>query len=183
MKSNFNKAVADYEGIAVHCAAGSAVCATANGGEPDVLPQEPGGYTGFNALYGHKFVAPVISPSSALNDLDGNLITDDSTPPNPGFPGFGEIDGRRPFPTWQRCRSTAFRSLTRISQTSMTMPLGKIHMRPPCALPIPSRVGLDLAMCATTRKPRLTTGVRQILRAPRGGRHQQEQHVVRHHSG
>ena len=92
VKSNFNKAVADYEGIAVHCAAGSAVCATANGGEPDVLPQEPGGYTGFNALYGHKFVAPVISPSSALNDLDGNLITDDSTPPNPGFPGFGGID-------------------------------------------------------------------------------------------
>jgi hypothetical protein len=44
------KAVADFEGIAVHCAQGSALCSTANGGGPDALPQEPGGYTGFNAL-------------------------------------------------------------------------------------------------------------------------------------
>jgi hypothetical protein len=91
-RSNRNKAVADYEGIAVHCAAGDPVCSTANGGEPDGLPQEPGGYTGFNALWGHKFVAPVISPNGPLNDLDGNLITDNSSAKNPGFPGFGGID-------------------------------------------------------------------------------------------
>jgi len=36
--TNFNKAVADFEGIAVHCAAGNSVCSTANHGEPDVLP-------------------------------------------------------------------------------------------------------------------------------------------------
>lgn len=90
--SNKNEAVADYDGIAIHCAANDAVCSAANGGEPDVLSQEPGGYTGFSALYGHKFVAPVISPRGPLNDLDGNLITDDSTPANPGFPGFGGID-------------------------------------------------------------------------------------------
>ena len=91
-KSTPDKAVADFEGIAVHCAQNNARCSSANGGEPDLLPQEPGGYTGFSALYGHKFVAPVISPNGPLNDLDGNLITDDSNPPNPGFPGFGEID-------------------------------------------------------------------------------------------
>ena len=61
-KSNRTKATADFEGIAVHCAAGSAACSADNGGMPDVLPQEPGGYSGFNALFGHKFVAPVISP-------------------------------------------------------------------------------------------------------------------------
>jgi hypothetical protein len=88
-KANRTLAVADFEGIAVHCAAGDAVCAAANGGAPDVLPQEPGGYTGFSALYGHKFVAPVISPNGPLLDLDGNVITDDSG--NPGFPGFGGI--------------------------------------------------------------------------------------------
>jgi hypothetical protein len=88
-KANRAQAVADFEGIAVHCAAGSSVCSTANGGEPDVLPQEPNGYTGFNALYGHKFVAPVISPSGPLTDLDGNVITDDSG--HVGFPGFGGI--------------------------------------------------------------------------------------------
>ena len=82
-KANFGQAVADFEGIAVHCAAGDAVCSSANHGEPDLLPQEPGGYSGFSALYGHKFVAPVISPKGPLTDLDGNPLT--------GFPGFGGI--------------------------------------------------------------------------------------------
>jgi hypothetical protein len=64
--SDYYQAVADYEGISIHCAAGNPVCSHTNGGEPDVLSQEPGGYTGFNALYGHKFVAPVISPGGPL---------------------------------------------------------------------------------------------------------------------
>jgi hypothetical protein len=88
-KANRNKAIADFEGIAIHCAAGNAVCSSANHGEPDILTQEPGGYTGFNALYGHTFVAPVISPGGPLNDLDGNLIQD--THGNAGFPGFSGI--------------------------------------------------------------------------------------------
>jgi hypothetical protein len=74
-------AVADFEGIAIHCAAGDAVCAAGNN-KPDVLPQEPGGYSGFSALFGHKYVVPVIAPSG-LNDLNGTPIT--------GFPGFGGI--------------------------------------------------------------------------------------------
>ncbi len=89
--ANKNKAVADFEGIAIHCAANNPVCSSANGGEPDVLPQEPDTYTGFSALYGHTFVAPVINPGGALKDLDGNTITDDNTPQNTGFPGFGGI--------------------------------------------------------------------------------------------
>jgi hypothetical protein len=87
--SNFHKAIADFEGVAVHCAANDPLCSSANGGEPDVLPQEPGGYSGFNALFGHVFVAPVISPSGPLTDLDGNVITDGHG--NNGFPGFGGI--------------------------------------------------------------------------------------------
>jgi hypothetical protein len=83
-----DKAFADYAGIAIHCAQGSAVCSKGNGGEPDLLPDEPDGYTGFNALYGHIFVAPVISPGKVLTDLDGNPITDTDTPPHLGFPGF-----------------------------------------------------------------------------------------------
>lgn len=85
-KKNFNKAVADFEGIAVHCAAGDIVCSAANDGRPDLLPQEPRGYSGFSALFGHKFVAPVISPSGPLTDLDGNLITRQQHPTEPWVP-------------------------------------------------------------------------------------------------
>src|ERR1700722_3898523 len=88
-----NQTIADFEGIAIHCAEGNALCANANGGGPDLLPQEPGSYTGFNALYGHKFVVPAINGGSAsMNDLDGNVITDASATPNVGFPGFSGIN-------------------------------------------------------------------------------------------
>jgi hypothetical protein len=89
VNNNYYQAVADYEGITIHCAAGSAVCSKTNGGEPDLLPNEPGGYTGFKALYGNKFVAPVISPGTPLVDLDGIVMNDDSG--DIGFPGFGGI--------------------------------------------------------------------------------------------
>ncbi|MDR3417977.1 MAG: hypothetical protein P4L83_17525 [Nevskia sp.] len=83
-KSNFNKAVADFEGIAVHCAKNSPLCASGN---TDALPQEPGGYTGFNALFGNVSVAPAINHGQpSVNDLDGNVIGDSHG--NPGFPGF-----------------------------------------------------------------------------------------------
>ena len=78
---NASQATQDFVGIAIHCAASDVVC-TAGNQKPDVLPDEPGGYVGFKALYGHKYVVPVIAPSG-LNDLFGNPIT--------GFPGFGGI--------------------------------------------------------------------------------------------
>src|SRR5579859_1067194 len=80
------QAFADFVGIGVHCAQSSSLCATANGVEPDNLPDEPGGYAGFKALFGHKYVAPVISPSGPMTDLDGNVIQD--THGHVGFPGF-----------------------------------------------------------------------------------------------
>jgi hypothetical protein len=67
----------DFEGAAIHCAKGSPVCSSANHGVADVLPQEPGGYAGFNALYGPKYMNQVLGP---ILDLDGN--------PMPAFPGF-----------------------------------------------------------------------------------------------
>ncbi len=75
-------ATADYIGIAIHCAKNAALCSDANGGQADVLPQEPGGYNGYKALFGHDYVAPVIAPQG-LNDLSGRPIN--------GFPGFGGI--------------------------------------------------------------------------------------------
>ncbi|HSS61249.1 MAG TPA: hypothetical protein VLK30_07320 [Candidatus Limnocylindrales bacterium] len=82
-QNNPAQATKDFIGIAIHCALGAALCSSANSGKPDVLPQEPGGYSGFNGLFGHLYVAPVIAPGG-LNDLSGNPIN--------GFPGFGGIN-------------------------------------------------------------------------------------------
>ena len=77
-------AVTDFEGLAVHCANGSSVCA---GGETDSLPQEPGGYTGYSALFGAKQINPVLTGASdAVTDMLGNPIADPFG--QPGFPGF-----------------------------------------------------------------------------------------------
>lgn len=89
VKSNPAQATADFVGVAIHCAAGDPVCGAANSGLPDLLPNEPNGYIGFNALYGHAPVAPVISPGGPLTDLNGVVISDGNG--HVGFPGFGGI--------------------------------------------------------------------------------------------
>ena len=101
-----NQAVADFEGIALHCAKGSAVCAAANSvskASPDLLPAEPGGYNGYPGIFGHKYVVPALMQvlgkpvNSVLTDLSGNeigylTVTANGTAPEatlqPGFPGF-----------------------------------------------------------------------------------------------
>ncbi len=88
--SHPGQAFADFVGIGVHCAAGDALCSSANGGEPDVLPDEPNGYAGFSALYGHKYVAPQISPNGPMTDLNGNVIQDAQG--HIGFPGFDGME-------------------------------------------------------------------------------------------
>jgi hypothetical protein len=81
------RAVADFEGIAIHCAKNSPLCASAGAhAKPDLLPDEPGGYVGFNALFGNKYVAPAIVGGPAVMDLDGKPVADSNG--NPGFPGF-----------------------------------------------------------------------------------------------
>src|SRR5438128_1881360 len=87
VSSNPGQAFADFVGIAIHCGTGNALCSSANGGEPDTLPNEPGGYSGYMALFGHKYVAPQVSPSGPLTDLNGNVIKDPSSG-DIGFPGF-----------------------------------------------------------------------------------------------
>jgi Sulfatase len=83
---------ADFVGVAVHCSqadSASGLCSSTNHGRPEVLPDEPAGYTGFNGLFGHKYVAPQIggSGTTALNDINGKPIVNTSTNA-PGFPGF-----------------------------------------------------------------------------------------------
>lgn len=86
-KADPARAQADYVGIGVHCAQDSRLCAAAGGAaRADLLPDEPGGYTGYQALFGAKAVDPVIAGSPAVTSTDGTPITDPKG--NPGFPGF-----------------------------------------------------------------------------------------------
>jgi hypothetical protein len=109
---------ADYVGVAVHCAQGNAFCAGAKGVKfgqtsasptavPDALPGEPGGYNGFQALFGHRYVAPQLGAGTAsvshngfqVTNAAGNLVDENGNQLNgafltnhPGFPGFGPIN-------------------------------------------------------------------------------------------
>jgi hypothetical protein len=76
---------ADFEGIAIHCAQGSPLCKGSAHARPDMLNDEPGGYNGFQALFGNKYVAPAINGGLGyVLDLDGLHVTDSFG--NDGFP-------------------------------------------------------------------------------------------------
>jgi hypothetical protein len=105
--------VADYVGIGVHCAQGSAFCADAQGVKfgqstpsptavSDLLPDEPGGYQGY-----HRYVAPQLgagTPNVSRNGYQvtnaaGNLVNENGNQINgafltnqAGFPGFSTIN-------------------------------------------------------------------------------------------
>jgi hypothetical protein len=110
--------VADYVGLAVHCARSAAFCANAEAVKygqttpshtavPDLLPDEPGGYNGYQALFGAKYIAPELGAGTPNlssqgvpvtnaagnltdefgNEIDGAYLTD-----YPGFPGYDTIN-------------------------------------------------------------------------------------------
>ena len=117
----------DYVGVAVHCARNDSFCSTAMATKfgqsspsstavPDVLPDEPGGYSGYQAVFGHRYLTPqlaqaansggnrvlnghtypVVDASGNLTDLGGNTMRGAFKTPavnafTPGFPGFGPI--------------------------------------------------------------------------------------------
>jgi hypothetical protein len=78
----------DFVGIAVHCSqASDSVCANNSNAEPDQLPDEPGGYNGFDGLFGAKYVDPAIANGSpCVKDTNGQSVTDPVG--RCGFPGF-----------------------------------------------------------------------------------------------
>ena len=79
------QAAADFEGIAIHCGFNSATCNNANA-RSDKLRNEVGGYVGYKALFGHKYVAATLSPSGPLLDINGGVIQ--ASGGHVGFPGF-----------------------------------------------------------------------------------------------
>ncbi len=109
---------ADYVGVAVHCARSNVLCASAQAVKfgqttpshtavADLLPDEPGGYAGFQALFGHRYIAPqlgagtpnvthdgfpVTNAAGNLVDLNGNEIDGAFLTAHPGFPGYSSIN-------------------------------------------------------------------------------------------
>ncbi len=85
------KAFTDYVGIAIHCAQGGGICTSnatnTTNSRADKLPDEPGGYLGYQALYGAKYVDPAITGGNAcVNNTEGQPVTDPFG--RCGFPGF-----------------------------------------------------------------------------------------------
>jgi hypothetical protein len=84
------KAAADYMGLSVHCAQNSAVCADHHS-VPDPLLSEPGGYNGYRALFGAKYIDPLLSPNGPVTNFNGQVIKDSNG--NIGFPGYDGMRG------------------------------------------------------------------------------------------
>ena len=94
--------VAQYIGEAIHCAKGDTTCASQSRVVDDKLQTEPGGYNGFQALFGAKYIAPAIgggpnhfnSNGYRVTDANGNLVDlngntlSEPFGGGPGFPGF-----------------------------------------------------------------------------------------------
>lgn len=72
-QANDPNAFANYVGASIHCAINSPFCTKANNPVADLLPDEPGGYTGYQAVFGLKYIAPALG---GLTDYHGNPITD-----------------------------------------------------------------------------------------------------------
>ena len=107
--------VADYIGVVLHCAKGDVLCANAQAvkfgqmsaspsASPDLLPTEPTRYSGFQGLFGARYVAPVLGAGTSNKMSNGFQVTNDAgnlvdlsgneidgaflKDPHPGFPGF-----------------------------------------------------------------------------------------------
>src|SRR5881409_3003477 len=85
------RALTDFIGFAIHCGVDGGICnanaANVTNSRVDRLPDEPGGYLGFKALFGAKYVNPAINGGNTwVNDTTGHKIQDPFG--QDGFPGF-----------------------------------------------------------------------------------------------
>ncbi len=77
----------DFIGVSIHCALGDPICqsnpALGVVGVSDTLPDEPGGYAGYQALFGLKYINPALTGSAtgSITDYHGVPLT-----------GFNQLD-------------------------------------------------------------------------------------------
>ena len=156
---------------------------------PDVLPDEPGGYTGFQALYGHRYIAPQLGAGTAsvtrngyqvtnaagnLVDLNGNQINGAYLTDHPGFPGFSTINA-----------SQTLAYMADMLESGVPVVNGyisDIHGNED----IPGTVGVRRGARGAGQRQRmfrrpgpvLQPGVRYLLQAPGRRRHHHQEHAV-----
>ena len=77
----------DFIGVAIHCALGDPLCQSNPTlgvvGVSDTLPDEPGGYTGYQALFGLKYINPALTGSAT-----GSIVDYHGVP----LTGFNQLD-------------------------------------------------------------------------------------------
>lgn len=77
----------DFIGASIHCALNDPICQSNPTlgvvGVPDVLPEEPGGYSGYQALFGLKYINPALTGSAT-----GSIVDYHGVP----LTGFNQLD-------------------------------------------------------------------------------------------
>jgi hypothetical protein len=93
-KADSNRALADFVGIAVHCAQGNALCDNSPNAKPDDATIYPGSDDGYKALFGAKYVNGAIGSTNSdasgtpcIKTVDGTQNITDAAG-RCGFPGF-----------------------------------------------------------------------------------------------
>ena len=204
----------DYIGLAVHCAKGNAFCADAkavkygqatpsNTAVADVLPDEPGGYHGYQAVFGHKYLQPILAGAANsggnrvfangdsfpvtdaagnLTDLNGTEIDGEYSDAPPGFPGFGPITAAQTLAYVADMQESGvpvtYAYISDVHAVASADAGRAAPRRPTRASPM-SAMPTARATTATTRPPRRTTGVRDVPQAAGRRRDHAAEHPVR----
>ncbi len=65
----------DFIGAAIHCALNDPICKSNPNSVADLLPDESGGYSGYQALFGLKYINPALGFPSGIPDYNGVPLT------------------------------------------------------------------------------------------------------------
>ena len=156
-----NLAQTDFVGIAIHCAqTRKSICHDNANAKADQLPDEPGGYAGYQGLFGAKYVNPAICPANpsnctnatangqlALKKLDGTRSPTSST--SRASRASTACSPRRRSRTSRRCRRRASRSRSATSRTRTTSTASRARSTPRAARARPT----TSSSCTTTTSP------------------------------
>jgi hypothetical protein len=131
------KKVTDFEGIAVHCATGSTVCAS---GQTDSLPDEPGGYAGFKGLFGAVYVNPALTGTAGTQDADGTKWGVEDLPPAVndvfGYPSCTLAPDATPCPATQPVGSGGVNGFPNSFNPSAAQTLGYVAAMQESGIPV-----------------------------------------------